>query len=288
MSEDHRTGVPGQGEERDPALDRVYRATATAGPPPHLDAAILAAARREVGARPRPAGLQRWRVPVSLAAVIVLSVSLVTLIGEEGGEPLKVTPPAPPARAPSPAAAPSTPAAMVAEDRRSSPDAEAPVARAPQPEAAAPAGPPPALGRAAEVDTGEPVAPDRSLGAGAAVPPESGSRARPQPMRDAPTPADRPVAASEDLASPPPPRAAAPAAQPPSRQAARMSSEARKEGAAEEARSPAWQAYENEPPHKWLDRIAELRRQHRPAEADAMLAEFKRRFPGHPVPVEGR
>src|SRR5262245_29384721 len=72
--------------ERDSRLDLLYRDTPREAPPAHLDAAIQAAARREVGARPRSVSsrLLRWRVPLSLAAVVVLSVTLVTLIGEEG------------------------------------------------------------------------------------------------------------------------------------------------------------------------------------------------------------
>ena len=44
------------GPERDPALDAAWRAHSTELPPPSVDAAILAAAHREVAARPRSAG----------------------------------------------------------------------------------------------------------------------------------------------------------------------------------------------------------------------------------------
>ena len=75
--------------ERDARLTALYRAAADDAPPPALDAAILAAARREVGARPRPAGFafsRSWRTSLSIAAVLVLSVSLVTLMREEAPE----------------------------------------------------------------------------------------------------------------------------------------------------------------------------------------------------------
>lgn len=81
--------LPAGDMERDSTLTAIYRAAAQDAPPAALDAAILAAARREVGARPRPAGLafgHSWRMPLSLAAVIVLSVSLVTLVREEAPE----------------------------------------------------------------------------------------------------------------------------------------------------------------------------------------------------------
>jgi hypothetical protein len=86
MNERIGGGMPGDAE-RDPRLDRLYHEASREEPPAHLDAAILAAAHREAGARPRPlsARLHAWRVPVSIAAVVVLSVSLVTLVREEGG-----------------------------------------------------------------------------------------------------------------------------------------------------------------------------------------------------------
>jgi hypothetical protein len=86
--------------DRDPALDRAYRAADRDEPPARLDDAIRAAARREVGARPQTAGgggLRAWRVPVSIAAMLVVGVSLVTLVREEHPQVLEVPPPAPPA-----------------------------------------------------------------------------------------------------------------------------------------------------------------------------------------------
>lgn len=62
-------------EDRD--LSARYRALPEASPPAALDAAILDAARRDVRMR-RASGLRRWTLPVSLAAVVMLSV-LVTL-----------------------------------------------------------------------------------------------------------------------------------------------------------------------------------------------------------------
>ena len=72
--------------EVDKELSERYRAALSDEmrdePPAHVDAAVLAAAKRAVGSQPWPAGaprsLRRWYVPVSLAAVIMLSV-IVTL-----------------------------------------------------------------------------------------------------------------------------------------------------------------------------------------------------------------
>ena len=41
---------------------------------------------------------------------------------------------------------------------------------------------------------------------------------------------------------------------------------------------------EVEPPEKWLERIAELRRQGQHDEADKALEEFRKRYPGHKIP----
>src|SRR6187551_3582409 len=96
MNEQPRNG----GELIDPRLARLYHEAAHEEPPADLDAAILAVARREGGARPRvsetsghvssdaasvsaPAPgvrtarfLRAWRLPVSLVAVVVLAVSV--------------------------------------------------------------------------------------------------------------------------------------------------------------------------------------------------------------------
>jgi hypothetical protein len=60
-------------EREDDKLTERYRALGREEPPAGLDARILAASRRAAGARP---GLRRWALPLSLAAVIVLSVTV--------------------------------------------------------------------------------------------------------------------------------------------------------------------------------------------------------------------
>ncbi len=127
----------GYAPKRDPALTRAYLETrAGIGSSADADARILAAAARAVGARPQIAGTpwqRRFRLPMAIAATVVLSFSVVTLVREErpGFESARETLPPPsaaPAAAPSPAA-PAAPADLP----------EPPVAPAP---AAAPAAPP--------------------------------------------------------------------------------------------------------------------------------------------------
>ena len=67
-------------DERDPKVSAAYRGLGAEEPPRALDEAILAAARREAGARPSRlevrAGRQRWYAPLATAAVLVLAVAV--------------------------------------------------------------------------------------------------------------------------------------------------------------------------------------------------------------------
>lgn len=66
----------------DKKISALYRAGSTTRPPEHIDQAIRAEARRSVNSMPRRVR-SPWAVPVSMAAVLVLSVSLISLIHEE-------------------------------------------------------------------------------------------------------------------------------------------------------------------------------------------------------------
>ena len=65
------------------ALRQQHRMASQEEPPVALDEAIRAAARREVGARPRAIGAGfggSWRVPASIAAVVVVSVTVAVMV----------------------------------------------------------------------------------------------------------------------------------------------------------------------------------------------------------------
>lgn len=66
-------------EELRSGLSGRYRASSTEEPPAHLDAAIVAAARREVE---RSRFRRSWHVPASIAAVLVIGVSLALMTSE--------------------------------------------------------------------------------------------------------------------------------------------------------------------------------------------------------------
>jgi hypothetical protein len=338
MSEGRNLGG-GEGAERDPALDRLYRAGMHEEPPAHLDTAILAAARREVGARPRPlsARTRAWRVPVSIAALVVLSMSLVTLVQEEGGEQLgqpsqhdlfaqrnkaasadgAAPPPEAPAepsaerearkalaaeKAPEPAKRPdatsgATPPAATDDSARlrsaEQPSTPPPAGPAPQPFQGGPAperaSPPAAADSETSTDTAA-----RSFGSRGSIAEESAAPA-PNP---APPVAAKPRSQIRDAApagemagalsgAPREPAVAAPA----ERQRAKVAARAqKKEAPVPDAAYVAGliKELDTQPPEKWLERIEALRREGRTADADEMLAEFKRRFPTHPLPGDSR
>lgn len=342
LNDDIRNAAAGS-EERDPGLARVYGAAPRDEPPAHLDAAILAAARREVGARPRPlAALRAWRVPLSLAAVVVLSVSLVTLMREEGGDELYQS-----ARPDIPRSAPpAAPAPQPSEDAARAAPREMPPAGQRAPRADAPAGRPPetqdrarleVLRRSQEMDSSrapEPAprpepkpfqgAPEsRAVERPASPPPPMDDMARapaataqrgPEPALSAPPP-EAPGTAAEMRRPPAPEARSAPRAMRSERDtSARQDSAGSAMGgaaasaprAAEAPRAPGELAAQRresapalqprvaamareldaEPPEKWLERIQALRREGQAAEARELLAEFKRRYPAHPLPPE--
>lgn len=67
-------------------LARAWREASHDEPPAAMDDAIRAAARKAVHAGPRPAGASpfggRWRVPLSVAAVLVVSATVTLLVAE--------------------------------------------------------------------------------------------------------------------------------------------------------------------------------------------------------------
>ena len=390
--------------ERDPKLARLLEAASREAPPAALDAAILAAARREVDARPRLAGggeggggggessatpvraKRNWYVPVSIAAVMVLSVSLVTLIHEEKGDELAQPPASASAPAPAPAAAKAPPAAEAekpdamlrdaspakpepTEKPRSEADnkstAESKVAAAPETYAelakkqrsektVSPADGAVASGAARKDQTASAPAREQSAASDTAVSPPVPARREDQadPQVRAPAAVRREPEAGGGFAaerqrstigprsfdggtsgtsgtlggaagalpgtasppaSSPAPREMRPTPEPvPAQAPARDAVEAppRSEsdrtttrGVIQEAPAPAaspaapapqakatapprpplWRGLEDQPPEKWLERLAEFKRDNRQADAAALLAEFRRRFPDHPA-----
>jgi hypothetical protein len=120
----------------DERLARAWRETSREEPAPALDDAIRAAARKAVGAGPRSrAGAPfggRWRVPLSVAAVVVVSATITLLVAQREERDLSTLgeQAAPPASAPEPLAR-SQPSAPPDLEAREAPRAAEPAAAPP-------------------------------------------------------------------------------------------------------------------------------------------------------------
>jgi hypothetical protein len=250
-------------DPRDDRVSAAYREMPGQGPSPSLDAAIQAAARRAVGARPSFA--RRWQKPLSVAAVLVLAVAVTLQVEREkplvgdGAPPSGNAEYAVPQAAPESAAPASKPVEPATPPAQATPDSraprEAPGARRPLPEAKrlAPVAPAPAADAA--------------------------------PSREAPAPA--PVRAPEPAALKAIPASPAPAAlgtlngagvAPAAPQAAPRAKSERARDASTQEREMSM-AREPGTPEQRLERIAGLRARGLHAEADRELAEFRRAFP---------
>ena len=296
--------------ERDEELSRRYRELAREEPPRALDDAILAAARREVEARPAPlvapSGRRHWFVPVAAAAVIVLSAVVTLHVQREQPDDELRAPQIAEAPAKRKDAAPAVvPPVAMREEKLSQPkDAEAPQAQAAAPEAQgerrraqsaatpkpaqqyrAPAGEPSALARAPaetkpSADEGR-FTPDPAPAAAAPSPPPAPAAAPapgPQTQAQPAAPAAKPSPRAADSAS------VGAGAAPPVVVEDRQALGGVRDGVRLDSRALAKREMQAESPEKMLDRIAALRREGRSRDADDLYAEFKRRYPEYKIP----
>lgn len=232
--------------ERDAEISRRYRALDREEPPRALDEAILSAAHGEVETHPAPlvAPTARRRWYVPLAAAAVIVLSVVVTLQMQREQP-DAELGAPP---------PSPPASQEDAVPAAPPAPAAPKAEAPRDKAAESRAAPPAA-----------AAPRRSP-----APASQAVQERPFP---GPT-------GSEGTVVAPPGRA--PAAPPRALEAPRSLERDRASGTSADALSK--RAEEAEPPERWLERIAALRREGRAKEADELYAEFRRRYPEYRIP----
>lgn len=240
-------------ELHDETIAALYRPTRQAEPPEWLDRRVLMAARAAVGSRaptPSKPRKNRWTMPLALAATVVLTVGVVRVVRESGEF--------------------KSQARMEAVV----PMAE-PVARE---DAAAVGNASPAMGGAG---TGSGKTPARPPAEAPISPPAAASEGA---IRNNLTPSSPPPAAPAH-----PVARAAPAEPAELKEHAPAVDDLKKDEAlrgrkrAFEAgmmgdRDPLFRRQQEE----WLKKIAELRRQGRTAEAEAELAEFRRRHPQYP------
>lgn len=263
-----KPGTTDSDMEHDPQLAADYRRASDATPPAALDERIRAAARREVGAGPlRKSRKSAWQVPLSLAAVVLLSVTIVLMMREEGVD--RVEPELPPlaAEAVAPRSAPE-------------PAARQRMAEAPRP-AAPPQVSPPSASGALQAPAASVVEEAPQMMAKAQ--PATEAPAATAALRDEAVPAERNVASAREAARPMLRSAPAGAA------ADLAAGPAARKASPSVLSTPApgrvlWHDLIDEPAEKWSQRIIEWRRTGRAADADVLTAEFRRRFPDQPVP----
>ena len=281
-------------DERDPGVSAAYRALGAEEPPHALDEAILAAARR-----PSKTWTQRWALPLSLAAVVLLSVT-VTLqmqLEQPGIDGLQAPRPAQEARVQEPpqtlklkaeeqlklAAKPQA----RQETRRAEPKAfadasadRAPRAAAGSSVAQAPAAPPPAAASGNLASRG-----DSGSGAESRYGDSALRREEDRVARDAEAAARAPQAAAALAKRNAPEPAVAPKPAPPARAISESAPKPAAEQPAKMAGPPAGKVAA-ETPEQEFERIAQLRREGRNDEADRAFLEFRRRYPDFRITEE--
>ena len=251
--------------EIDPKLSRLYREASSEGPPAALDAAILAAARKQIAKPQRRARSfwVRWMAPASALATLVVAVSIAFLVERERPETLDGTairevsprpqspPPAHITETTKPKAADS--AAPAAAERKEAPAAadratvEA-ASRKDAPAAAAPA-----------ARSAEPAPP-----AAQAFPAESRAKAI------TPETAARKTAAEPNVAG--------------DSAIGRLGATAPAAPAAAGKLAPTRQHGIQRSPEAWLEEISRLKREGSDKEAAEQLAEFRKIYPAYAVP----
>jgi len=256
-------------DERDPDISRKYRELGAEEPPRALDERILAASRQELRKR-------NWYGPVAIAAVLTLVVAVTVQVERQrpDDEFVAQAPPPVPASAPAqvkPAApAPSASSRGFTPDPKSS--VEAPAVSAPARQPAVPTQPSAdALRDLAKLNEGQVLA-ER------ARPADERVRAQVQARQDAaearrvePEPqAKLESSGSRGSAAPPVPAAAAQAKPAPAFGAVASGAMLRVN------------------PERWLEDIAELRKEGKHDDADKLLAEFRKTYPDYRISDEMR
>jgi hypothetical protein len=262
-------------ELRDPRLDEAYRRLPGDEPPPELDERIRAAARRAVGARPQSLGahrswVTRWRVPLSLAASVMIVVTLTLMMQEEDQRVLYSDP----------ASAPPAPATL--EDRAVPRAAEEAKRQDTEGASAKPVAPAPKA----------PAAAQRAPAADAAAPPPAELQkleTRQQRREESPLASPPPAPPAGIVAPAPAPEPAAKAlvAPPAAAPSGASDSLSRERGVGERpARALRSAPQAARSPEEWIEEIRRLKAQGRDADAATELAEFRRRHPDYVLPAD--
>jgi hypothetical protein len=276
-------------EELEPRVTAAYREIGMEEPPRALDEAILAAARR-----PAKPWAQRWAVPLSLAAVVVLSVTVTLRIQHEAPELTSTAEQKPAVVAE--AAREEVTSLKLKPESQIKPRTRAPEkSEAPRAEPKAFADAPASAGRSARNDAARMEAAGRDLAEARrelarSADSSSGGSALSQieerTSRDAEAAARAPQAgallAKRRADQPAQEAASAPAAAPPVPQVAAKPAAA----PAPAAKLAAAAGQPADTPEREFERIAQLRAEGRHEEADKAFLEFRRRYPGFRISEE--
>lgn len=243
---------------QDKELAALYRAASQEQPSAAVDARLLAAARA-AGSAARtttlPPRQRRWQVPFALAATVVLATSLVLLMPDRDADELPV---------------PGNP-----QSDRQVPESAPASTPQPNPQAPSPK-------RDPGLVRPEPSAPERQRPA-ENVTREARTAASPS-ARDAAQSAGAP----QDTANPAPAAAAGGVAEESAGSPVRQSAAVPSAPAAPSRPAAAVRSERSEraerTPEQWLVEIRKLRQEGRLAEAEASLAELKKRFPQFVLP----
>ena len=269
------------------ALREQYRVASQEEPPVTLDEAIRAAARREVKARPLTIGSAfggSWRVPVSIAAVVVVSVTVAVMVVQHDPQ-LLATKERPSSGLPARVPVPKDQAEAPSADRTANEQPKVDVAKAPLQARSSPAVPAPSSPAPAEAAIEKSEVPPKVEDPIARIAAE-----RDELRKQTPAKTTSPVAAE---ASAPATAANAPAAPPPAPEVAAKATadgsvseppltKKRAVSSFAEAQSKA-SPWEKEP-QTWLGHIEELRVAGRTQEAEASFRAFRSRYPDYQLP----
>jgi len=256
-------------DPRDEEMSRIYRDAQCPAPPARLDDAILAASRRAVGAGPRPVTsewVRRMRVPVALAATIVLTLSLTLMVIEQ--QPVLDS-----------MDSDSVPPSGRREPARIEDSASQPA------RPTAPASLPTEAKRAERATPTEKPSPAKSATTSSEATGNRASDALPADPTFVPdlpaTPAPRALRQRDAM------KPAAPAAPAGAAAGSLGASAQRAAPTRDEARASAAEAKERTP-EAWIEDIRKLKAQGRLADAERELAEFRQRHPEYRVPEDLR
>ncbi len=112
---------------REDRLQDRWREVSDEEPASAVDAAVRDSARRALASREAGTGWKRWRMPVALAAVVVVSASLTLMLAEHPAPTLQSSAPGSPASPPADLGAPPRVVPVPASPAASTSDAGAPV-----------------------------------------------------------------------------------------------------------------------------------------------------------------